>query len=300
MSRLVVMGAGAWGKALAQMAERAGHAVKLWSRRAPDAAAVMQAEALIISVPAQDVRQVLGMVTLPDDVPLIITAKGIERSTGKFMHEVVEDCAPHHPALILSGPSFAADVLAGLPTAVTLAGPDLDLAMRWANALSIATFRIYGSDDVKGVAIGGAMKNVLAIACGICDGVRLGDSARAALITRGFAELSRFGAALGARPETMMGLSGMGDLILTASSEKSRNYAFGKRLGEGMGVAEAVALSSGTVEGAYTASVAVKLAQGLGIAMPIVSAVHAIVDLGSSPREEIARLLARPVTTEKT
>jgi glycerol-3-phosphate dehydrogenase (NAD(P)+) len=258
------------------------------------------AQAWILAVPAQGVREALSgvksIVTKP--LPLIISAKGIEQGTGLFMNEVVGEVLPGAEALVLSGPSFAADVLKGLPTAVVIAANRLDEAQGWAEALSLPHFRIYASDDVKGVEIGGALKNVLAIACGISDGRGLGDSARAALTTRGFAELSRFAARLGAKPETLMGLSGLGDLLLTCSSRQSRNYSFGHALGEGKTVAEALKLSRGVVEGASTVKIAQALARQHGVDMPIVDAVHAIVDEGKSPEQEIARLLSRPLGPE--
>lgn len=298
MNHIAVMGAGAWGEALTTLAKRCGHDAGLWSRRAVQPELLLIADAVIVAVSAQSVREVLSSVKLPAAVPVIIAAKGIERGSAKFMHEVVAEVAPGHPTYILSGPSFAADVMQGLPTAVTLAGENLVETMRWAEALSMPTFRIYGTDDVAGVAIGGAMKNVLAIACGISDGRGFGDSARAALVTRGFAELARFGQALGGRQETLTGLSGLGDLMLTATSEKSRNAMFGRRVGGGMAIADAIAASNGTVEGAYSAAVAVALAQRHGIDMPIARAVHAIIDQGSSPKTEIERLLARPIRVE--
>jgi glycerol-3-phosphate dehydrogenase (NAD(P)+) len=299
MSRKIrVLGDGAWGKALAHVARSAGHDVAVWSRANKDMRLAHDADAVIVAVPAQAVRLVLTEVTVPDTAAVIIAAKGIERGTGHFMHQVVRSRAPENPALILSGPSFAADVLAGKPTAVTLGGPTLDLANDWAAALSLPHFRIYGSDDVKGVALGGAIKNVLAIACGISDGRGLGDSARAALITRSFAELTRFGQAIGVRPDTLMGLSCLGDLLLTCTSPQSRNYSAGRLIGSGVAVAQAIGATAGTVEGAYTAQVAVDLAREHGVDMPIVSAVHAVLDRHSSPEEEINRLLSRPLKPE--
>ena len=300
MSRIVVAGAGAWGKALAHVAQSAGHHVTLWSRAAPGPDPLRQAEALILAVPAQAAREVLQRLSpaLPPGLPVIVSAKGIEQSTGKFMNEVVAEVAPSARGFVLSGPSFAADVVKGLPTAVVLAAPVLNEASRWASALTLPSFRIYGSDDVMGVEIGGALKNVLAIACGISDGRGLGDSARAALTTRGFAELTRFGRKLGARPETLMGLSGLGDLLLTCSSRQSRNYSFGLAIGEGFGVEEALARSSGVVEGAFTVKIAHALAHEHGVEMPIVDAVHAVVDGKAKPDEVIARLLSRPVGAE--
>ena len=300
--RICVIGGGAWGSALAHVARTAGHSVAVWSRRAPDSAAAASADALIVAVPAQAVRGVLAAIAphVRPSTAIIIGAKGIEQGTGLLMNRVVKEILPENDSMVLSGPSFAADVLAGLPTAVVIAGPTLGMAADWAKALSLPQFRIYASDDVVGVEIGGALKNVLAIACGIADGQELGDSARAALTTRGFAELNRFAQKLGARPDTMMGLSGLGDLLLTSSSRQSRNYAFGHALGGGTSVAEALALSAGVVEGAFTVRIAQVLAHKHGVEMPIVDAVHAVVDQGTSPKAEIARLLARPLKSEFT
>ncbi len=298
MTRLAVAGDGAWGTALAHVARRAGHEVALWSREKPDPQVIAGAEAIIMAVPAQALRPVLQRFDLSHGPRLIIAAKGIEQATGRFMNEVAEEVAPGIATLILSGPSFAADVVKGLPTAVTMAGPTFALAKQWGDALSLPQFRVYASDDVRGVEIGGALKNVLAIACGIADGRRLGDSARAALTTRGFAELTRFGRALGARAETLMGLSGLGDLLLTCSSRQSRNYSFGFAIGEGQTAAQAMAAARGVVEGAFTAAIAVKIAHDKGVDMPIAEAVDAIINRGSDPETEIARLLARPSGAE--
>lgn len=298
--RISVLGAGAWGAALAHVAQRAGHQVHVWSRSAPQLEPLARAEGVILAIPAQGVREVLSglKAIVTNRLPLIISAKGIEQGTGLFMNEVVADVLPQAEALVLSGPSFAADVMKGLPTAVVMAAPRLEDATHWAEALSLPQFRIYASDDVKGVEIGGALKNVLAIACGISDGRGLGESARAALTTRGFAELTRFAAKLGARPETLMGLSGLGDLLLTCSSRQSRNYSFGHALGEGKTVAKALGASRGVVEGAATVKIARALALKHGVDMPIVDAVNAIVDEAKSPEQEIARLLSRPLGPE--
>ena len=295
MSNITIIGEGSWGKALGLVAQRAGHHVTFWSRRQP--VMVVAPDACILAVPAQAMRDVLSHLALSGGV-LISAAKGIERATGHFMAEVVRESVPDAEFYALSGPSFAADVTAGLPTAVTLAGPDLARAKHWATALSLPAFRIYPSDDVKGVEIGGAMKNVLAIACGISDGQAMGESARASLITRGFAELTRYGRKLGAKPETLMGLSGFGDLQLTCASTKSRNYSFGLALGQEFSPAEALLQARGVVEGAYTAASAAKLARQHGVDMPIVEAVAAIVDGASKPGDEIKKLLARPVRAE--
>jgi glycerol-3-phosphate dehydrogenase (NAD(P)+) len=300
--KLGVLGAGAWGAALAHVARTAGHEVHVWSRGGA-LQPLQEAQGLILAVPAQGVREVLsGLKSIVTNsgnrLPLIISAKGIEQGTGLFMNEVVAEVLPQAAPMVLSGPSFAADVMKGLPTAVVMAADSIADARTWAEALSLPQFRIYASDDVKGVEIGGALKNVLAIACGISDGRGLGDSARAALTTRGFAELTRFAAKMGANPDTLMGLSGLGDLLLTCSSRQSRNYSFGHALGEGKSVAAALAQSRGVVEGAATVKIAQALARQHGVDMPIVDAVHAIVDEVVAPDQEIARLLSRPLGPE--
>jgi glycerol-3-phosphate dehydrogenase (NAD(P)+) len=290
--KITVMGQGAWGQALAAVARKAEHEVTLWSRTS---APMQKCDAVIIAVPAQALRQVLSHANAPI---IISAAKGIERDTGLTMAEVVHAELPAHEFYALSGPSFAADVLAGLPTAITMAGPDIDATTKLAAALSLPTFRIYASDDVIGVELGGALKNVLAIACGVADGRGLGESARASLITRGFAELSRYAQKRGGRPETLMGLSGLGDLLLTCSSTKSRNYSYGLALGKGLSPQVALQQATGVVEGAYTANIAAKLAGQLGIEVPIINAVNSIIDGSSNPEEEIAKLLARPLGLE--
>lgn len=295
-ARIGILGAGAWGTALAHVVGSRGHDVHVWSRARPDPGPLEGCDALILAVPTQAARQVLGRVStvIRKDQPIIIAAKGIEQATGLFMAELVHQIAPEARPFVLSGPGFAGDVMKGLPTAVVLAAPAIGDAEDWAASLSLPAFRIYASDDVRGVEIGGALKNVLAIACGISDGRGLGDSARAALTTRGFAELMRFGKRLGASLETLTGLSGLGDLLLTCSSPQSRNHAFGRAIGEGKSTAEALAAAKGVVEGAATARIAHALARRHAIDMPIVAAVHAIIDEGRSPEDEIARLLARP------
>ena len=296
--RIAIAGNGAWGQALAHVARAAGHDVSMWSRQKSDVVSFASVDAIIVAVPAQAVRDVRTLIKPPKGIPLIISAKGIERQTAKFMNEVVAEIVPGAIPFVLSGPSFASDVVKGMPTAVTLAAPTLAEAGEWAQALSLPMFRVYGSDDVLGVEIGGALKNVLAIACGISDGKGLGDSARAALTTRGFAELMRFGKKLGAKPETLTGLAGLGDLLLTCSSRQSRNYSFGLAIGQGASVSAALAASRGVVEGAHTARVAHALAMRHEVDMPIVAAVSAIIDRGAEPAQEIARLLARPVREE--
>lgn len=327
MSRIAVIGAGAWGTALALITARAGQAVTLWgrdsammdairaqrmnARHLPDIALPKsvgltarlsdcgECDSVVLAVPAQAVRGVLLdlAIDLRRGVPVIVTAKGIERHSGLFLSEVIAQALPGHEALFLSGPSFARDVARSLPTAVTLAARSLDLATEWAQSLSLPQFRVYPSPDPRGVEIGGAVKNVLAIACGIAEGKQLGDSTRAALTARAFAELTRFGKALGARPETLTGLSGLGDLLLTCSSRQSRNFAFGIALGEGRRLDEALAAARGTVEGLHTAAAVQRLAVQHRLDMPICAAVHAIVT-GGGADEEIAKLLARPVKAE--
>ncbi len=298
MSRITVLGDGAWGKALAGLATDCGHDTSIWSRRHPDTTNLKKADAIIVALPAQAVASVLPTLDIDPKQVLIVTAKGIDRNSNSFMHQVARGISDKHHCLILSGPSFAEDVVCKLPTAVTLASSNLAVAREWAKALSRPNFRIYASDDPLGVCIGGSLKNVLAIAAGISDGKQFGASARAALITRGFSELTRLGKAMGAKPETLMGLSGLGDLMLTCSSPQSRNYSFGKRLGEGQSVAQALAESNGVVEGAYSAYAALQLAIQHTVTMPITQAVNAIIENNAKPDEMIKALLARPAGAE--
>jgi glycerol-3-phosphate dehydrogenase (NAD(P)+) len=258
-----------------------------------------EADAMLVVVPAQAVREVVTKASalIKPGTPLIACAKGIERGTRKFMTEIIAECAPRAVPAILSGPSFAADVARGLPTAVTLAAQDENIAGALSQAIGTATFRPYHSTDLRGVEIGGAAKNVFAIAAGIVAGRGLGDSAAAALTTRGFAELVRFGKAHGARTETMMGLSGLGDLILTCSSRQSRNFSLGIALGRNKSPLEALGASK-LAEGAYTASVLTDMARERKIEMPIADAVAAVLDGTTSVDEAIEKLLARPVRSE--
>jgi glycerol-3-phosphate dehydrogenase (NAD(P)+) len=298
MSRMCVLGDGAWGSALANLARDCGHEVEVWSRKDATYEKIWQAEALIVAIPAQAVSTVLPQLGITESQAVIITAKGIDRASNRFMYDIGRSATGKHQCLLLSGPSFAEDVAQKLPTAVTMAGASIAAAQIWAKALSRPYFRIYASDDPLGVCIGGSLKNILAIACGIADGKQLGASAKAALTTRGFSELMRLGKAMGAKPETLMGLSGLGDLLLTCSSPQSRNYAFGKRLGEGQTVAQSLSASGGVVEGVYSASAALQLAIHHTITMPITQAVNAIVENGAKPDDMIEALLARPVAAE--
>ncbi len=323
---IAVLGAGAWGSALANAAAHAGRKVTLWTidkteadtitttgmspmlpgvRIDPDVtvttslAQAAKADAILVVVPAQASREVVTAASalISAGTPLITCAKGIERGTRKFMTEVIAECAPLAVPAILSGPSFAADVARGLPTAVTLAAKDEGIAHALSQAIGTATFRPYHSTDLRGVEIGGAAKNVFAIAAGIVAGRGLGDSAAAALITRGFAELLRFGKACGARPETLTGLSGLGDLILTCSSRQSRNFSLGIALGRGKSPLEALGASK-LAEGAYTASVLTDMARAHKIEMPIADAVASVLDGSTSVDKAIDGLLARPIGAE--
>jgi glycerol-3-phosphate dehydrogenase (NAD(P)+) len=275
--------------------------VPLHERVTPEAslqAAVSGVQAVLLVVPAQTVAQMAATLqpVLPQGVPVIICAKGIDRASGHFMSEVVEEAMPGVPVMVLSGPSFAQDVGLGLPTAVVLAGRDEAACKALAETLSSPRFRVYHSTDLRGVEIGGAAKNVLAIAAGIVAGRGLGESARAALTARGFAELLRFSHAFGGRPETLMGLSGLGDLVLTCASDKSRNFAFGLALGRGASVEQA---SGGKLaEGALTAAVLVGMARSKGVDMPIAEAVNAVLEGRSGIDEAVAGLMARPLKAE--
>jgi glycerol-3-phosphate dehydrogenase (NAD(P)+) len=322
-----IVGAGAWGTALANAVARAGRPVTLWARDADAVAAMTRAgenkarlpgvalapgvmptaslsavagaDILLVVLPTQALRGVceaLSLVARPG-TPVVACAKGIERGTGYFVTEIIAETMPAARPAILSGPSFAADVARGLPTAVTLAAADSALAATLAGSLGAGAFRLYHSTDVRGVEIGGAAKNVLAIAAGIVAGRRLGASASAALTARGFAELTRFGRAFGARPETLVGLSGLGDLILTCSGPQSRNFALGLALGEGIDAA-AIAAGGKLAEGAFTAQVMVEMAAARGIDMPVSASVDAVLAGRMSVDQAIETLLARPQKAE--
>ncbi len=325
INRIAVLGGGAWGTALAQTCARTGRAVTLWEHEPGNAASLetkreslflpgvrlddgikvtrdlataARADAILLVVPAQAMRAVCTALAqvLTAPTPLIACAKGIEHGTHKFMTEIIAECAPKAMPAILSGPSFAADVARGLPTAVTLAAADGKLAGDLAQAIASASFRPYHSTDVRGVEIGGATKNVLAIAAGIVTGRGLGASAAAALTTRGFAELVRFGKAYGAKPETMTGLSGLGDLILTCSSPQSRNFSFGVALGKGEKLDGAA--HGKLAEGAFTAPVLLEMAREKNVDMPISAAVAAVLTEKLSVDAAIESLLTRPIKSE--
>ena len=321
-----VIGAGAWGTALAQMLASDGRDVLIWARETELVAEINSAQtnslflpsatlsdtiratgdlgemagldALLVVTPAQHMGSVLAaMPEHPRD--LVLCSKGIEAGTGRLMNHVAKDAAPGSAIAVLSGPTFAHEVAAGLPTAVTLACAEGEEQWdRIAPLVARQAFRPYFSDDVTGAEIGGSVKNVLAIACGVVDGLGLGQNARAALIARGYAEMLRFGEALGARAETLAGLCGLGDLVLTCSSTSSRNFSLGKALGEGRKADELMADRKTVAEGAHTAPVLVELAARHAIAMPIVTAVYDLLK-GDEPRAVVSALLSRPLRAEQ-
>jgi glycerol-3-phosphate dehydrogenase (NAD(P)+) len=295
---IAILGQGAWGTALGKTLTHAGRTVRFWRRGEPTAA--LAGAAMVLSaVPAQATRAVLEALApaLPRDVPLVLTAKGFERGTLELQSEIAAEVAPGHAAAILTGPSFAVDLAAGLPTAVTLAAADRTLGEDLQRRLATPSLRPYLTDDVIGAQVGGAVKNVIAIACGAAIGLGLGDSARAALMTRGFAEMVRLGVALGGRAETMAGLSGLGDLALTAASEHSRNFAYGLVLGRGATPSE-LAADGRTYEGATTAGPAVSLAAQRGLEMPVSAVVAAMVAGEIAARDAVDKLFRRPLRRE--
>lgn len=322
--KIAVMGGGAWGTALAAMAAASGHETWLYARdsktvktlndqrRNPrylgdidlpegirastDAKSVLhKADAVLAVLPAQLMRDGLSSLSelIPSSAPIILCAKGIERGTGRLMSEVVAEVLPNHIIAALSGPSFATDVAAGLPTAVTIACEQQTIAEQLATLLSGPSFRCYSTTDLIGVEIGGALKNVLAIAAGAAIGRGYGASAQAALVTRGFAELRRIAQALGARPETIMGLSGLGDLMLTCSSSQSRNYSYGLAIGRGENLTNLP-----LAEGVASAPIAAELCHKHNIEAPIIAAVAALLAGQISIDEAVTALLNRPLKNE--
>lgn len=323
-----IIGGGAWGTALAQTLSYNDTAVTLWAREPEivedinarhvnrvflpgvdlnmsiratgELAKVATADAILAVAPAQHLRGVLTELArhLPNGVPIVICSKGIEQETGKFMGDVLEDVMPQAVRAVLSGPSFAADVARGLPSALTLACRNEVVGRALAASLSSRQMRLYWSSDVLGAELGGSVKNVLAIAAGIVEGRGLGTSAHAAIVTRGFAELRRFGEVMGARPETLLGLSGLGDLILTCGSAQSRNMSLGRGLGEGRTLAEILGSRSAVTEGVYTAAALVRLARKKNVEMPIAEAVHEIIEGRLGVDEAISGLMQRPLKAE--
>lgn len=323
-----VVGAGAWGTALAQTARLAGRDVVLWAREGEvvaeingqhrnspflpgialdpglrataDMAAVASTDAVLMVSPAQHVRASAAALAphLKAGTPVVVCAKGLEQATGKLMGDVLAEALPKARPAVLSGPSFAAEVARGLPAALTLATAGEDMGRALAEAIGYRNFRLYWSSDVVGAQLGGALKNVLAIAAGIVDGKGMGASAHAALVTRGFAEMRRFGAALGARPETLVGLSGLGDLLLTCGSPQSRNMSLGRALGQGQKLADVLGARRSVAEGVYTAAAVTRVAAARGVEMPIAAAVDAIVDGRTEVDAAIDALLSRPFRAE--
>jgi glycerol-3-phosphate dehydrogenase (NAD(P)+) len=321
---IAIVGAGAWGTALAQAAARAGRKVLIWARdqavvaaieerhanprylqdialnpaiRAKaDLGALAATDAVLLAVPAQTVRTVCR--ELSKAATLVICAKGFETASGARLSEVVAEERPAGRCAVLSGPNFAGEVARGLPAAATLGCADATLGRDLAEALSSGSFRAYWTEDVVGVEVGGALKNVLAIAAGIVAGRGLGENARAAIITRGLAELARLGEALGGRRETLMGLSGLGDLVLSASSLTSRNMAFGHAIGQGADPQALCRHPGALVEGVFTAAAAVRLANAHGLDMPISAAVDAILDGRLDIDQALDTLMRRPIRSE--
>lgn len=321
-----IIGAGAWGTALASVMAQNHEQVLLWALEAevveavnagkgnplylPDLALPSQvratsdmddmahSSALLLVTPAQHLRGTLEQ--LPKtDAPLLLCSKGIEAGTQLLVSEIVAELRPENPLAVLSGPTFAHEVAAGKPTAITLACESEAMGKLLMRLVATPAFRPYWSDDVVGAEIGGAVKNVLAIGCGVVDGAGLGLNARAALIARGFAEMQRYGLARGAQAETLAGLSGLGDLVLTCSSENSRNFSLGRGLGQGKAAAELMADRRTVAEGAFTAPVLHESAQALGVEMPIVAAVCALLDGSASVGQVVEALLSRPLKAER-
>jgi glycerol-3-phosphate dehydrogenase (NAD(P)+) len=323
--KLGIVGGGAWGTALAQVAAAGGRDTLLWAmerevvdginerrdnavflpgiplnkaiRATSDLRDLDDCDAWLLVTPAQHMRAVLEQAPTCDK-PLLLCSKGIEEKSGELLHRVAKEACPGAQVGVLSGPTFASEVARGLPTAVTLAAEDQALAEQLRERLAQPAFRIYVSDDVTGAEIGGAVKNVLAIACGVVEGKGLGQNARAALIGRGFAEMTRFGMAFGAKRETLAGLSGLGDLVLTCSSTSSRNYSLGKGIGEGRSATELLSDRKTVAEGAFTAPVLARLAREKSIDMPIVEAVDALIGGRANVDQVLDALLTRPPRAE--
>ncbi|MEQ8193974.1 MAG: NAD(P)H-dependent glycerol-3-phosphate dehydrogenase [Rhodospirillales bacterium] len=328
MTQIGIIGAGAWGTALAMVARKAGCDVVLQAheqdvadainarhentvflpgvnldsaiRATTDAAEAAQADAVLLVMPAQFLRSVTAGLkgAWRSGTPAVICAKGLEQNSSALLSEVLAETLPGVETAVLSGPTFAIEVARGLPTGVTLACADHAVGTKLSDALGTHTFRVYRSDDIVGAQLGGAVKNVLAIACGIVEGRKLGDNARAALITRGVAEIARLGVAKGAHPETLMGLSGLGDLTLTCNAMQSRNFSLGVALGEGKTLEQVLGQRKSVTEGVYTASSVTQLAAKLGVDMPICLAVDAVLNHGAGIDATIEGLLSRPTGDE--
>lgn len=328
MAQIAVLGGGAWGTALALTAARGGNEVVLWARdnavvsrinekkrndkylpetefdaeitASTDLAICQNAEIVLLVTPAQSTRQLLSELKpqIAPEVPVVLCAKGIEQSTGMLLSQIVTEVLPNVQPAVLSGPSFADDVAKGLPTAVTIAAEKPQAAEHLVETLATPAFRPYASTDILGTQIGGALKNVLAIACGAVAGKGLGASAQAALTARGFAELTRLGTRLGARPETLTGLSGLGDLVLTCSSSQSRNFSFGMALGQGKTAKDLIGEGGKLAEGAHSARIAVQLGHDHNVDLPICSTVARLVEGEMTIDDALASLMARPLKHE--
>jgi len=328
LQKIGVLGAGAWGTALATAAVRAGRDTILWAREEDVVSSInrshensmflkgvalpseLQAtstmadlsdcDAILVVSPAQHLRTMTTELAnhVDSNVPFVICSKGIEVSSGQLLSEVLNESAPDNPAAVMSGPTFAAEVARGLPCALTLASSDKTVGTALVKALAQPTFRLYYNDDIAGAQVGGAIKNVLAIATGIVAGLGIGENARAAVITRGLAEIVRFGSLYGAKADTLMGLSGLGDLILTCSSTQSRNMSLGKAIGEGHTLEKIMAERNSVAEGAHTVEIVHKIAQDKGLDMPITAAVYHILKENRDVRSVTEALLARPFTEE--
>lgn len=321
--KLTVLGAGSWGCALACIAVRAGHDVTVWGRSQDTvgeinsehtnqryldglrlepnisattdrARALAYADIVLLSIPTQQLGEQLASIRSELGQSILVnTSKGIDRTNGQLPHELVSETLPDATVAALSGPSFASDAVSGLPTAVTIACADETRASELAQALSTETFRCYAATDIKGVELGGALKNVLALAVGAARGMKLGASAEAALIARGFAEITRLAVKLGARPETLAGLSGLGDMVLTCSSPQSRNFTYGMAMGRGDSL-DGLKLA----EGAFTASIALKLAKEAGVDVPVTEAIVNVLEKNTTAKEAVQMLLTRPLRRE--
>jgi glycerol-3-phosphate dehydrogenase (NAD(P)+) len=328
IQRIITLGGGAWGTALAHLVAKAGSDSLLWARDSalveninqrhenatylpglsldPDLRAssgiedIRQCDAVLLVVPAQAVRGITKLISsyCAPEIPLLCCAKGVENGTGLLMSEVIAENLPNNPVGCLSGPTFAAEAVQGMPTAVALAFPDASIGDALASAIGTASFRPYVSDDVIGAEVGGAVKNVLAIACGISAGMGLGENTRAALITRGLAEVTRLAIALGGRRETLAGLAGLGDLSMTCGSRQSRNFRFGEALGKGQSVDTVLAGIGGVVEGRHTAQAIARRAKDMNVEMPICRAVDAVLNHGADLRSAIEDLMHRPFRAE--
>jgi len=324
METFGIIGAGAWGTALSISLRRAGRTVFLWDhdpahvaeiadtrqnqKHLPgilldhgiiptqDLAQAVQTDVLLLVIPAQHLRAVCERIAplFRVGTPTVIAAKGIEMTSGLLMSQIVSELLPTAIPAVLTGPTFAEEVAIGLPSVITLACQDDRVGRDLVQSMGTPTFRPYFSDDIIGAQVGGAIKNVLAIACGIVEGRGLGDNARAALVTRGLAELTRYAVAKGGRAQTLMGPAGLGDLVLTASSAQSRNYSLGYSLGAGLSLADALEKSKGVTEGVWTAGIVMASAKIMELDMPVCTAVDAVLNGGVALDDAITQLLSRP------